>query len=1255
MKSVTICLLSSMLICSELIPIFSTLKVQAEETTTTETTESITDSTSESSEETSTTTTSTESTSSSSTEETTQQSTEATSESTTTSSTSSDDTTESSKKAETKKVVSTNPYEDGTDTGASKLTAKVNKLNTVTSDTIRGIDLTVYQAQLKANVAYKNFDGTTLNPTEFMQFLKSTGINYVNLKVAVNPNTTTGATYGGGNPTLENAIATAKLAHVAGLKVNINFLMSDFYTTASNQKLPKGWDSANLAAQSTGYIKASMAKLIASGVSPEMVTIGSFMTEKFLGQYVGTGNAILKAITTEVRSAAPSALIALNYASPKKDWFETLANNLERDGVSYDILSTGVYAAWNSLSDIKGAKQAAVAANKGFVVGSVSYAFTDKDSDGKQNDSVASDILNQNIGEVSPQGQASYIRSLYAAITTQKNNQSNAGVFYDNAVWIAVKAGTTNWEANKNSAETNGTGWAAAAAADYVDGAAEYSGASTVDNQALFDSLGQPLQSLTVFSQLLTGATGADTVNNDEAIVATDPYQTGSDTGLKEQAVTINKLTESYANDIRGVDISSYQALKNAGVKFYNYEGKEESLLKILHDNGVNYIRLKIWNDPKNSDGAVYGGGDNDVATSLAIAKEASQYGMKVLLNFHYSDFWADPAQQLLPKAWQGLNSTEIESSVYNFTKATIKQFQDANVDVGMVQIGNEITNGTIGIYSNRDAGESWTNVWGNEEKSKQINKYLKSGIKAVHDSKNGSSILTILHLETPDVTKYKTIMDTWKRDGVQYDILGSSYYNYWSVSDGNNTPENLVKVQNLASEYGKLFSVMETGWVNSLENSDGTPDSISADQSDWQNTNAFTVGPQGQVDELTSLYNTLSKSSNTLGAFYWEPAWLAVYAGWNNWNTNKEASDIFGSGWASKGAVGYFPDSKMYYNGSPAWGGSSWENQALFDSRGYALQSLKFYSQAFSTNEVQQTKIRYVDAETGTEIQTSTFEKVVVGKEKTITLPKIDGYTLAEKSSSYDIKGTVAGVKTVTIEYKKNKASETDDSSSAKTSTIAVRRGNQYLFKYSLKTGVADKTISYGKANDTVLVGDWDGDGKDTLAVRRGNKYYIKNSISGGEADLVIAYGKAGDTVLVGDWDGDGKDTLAVRRGNKYYIKNSISGGQADKVVAYGKTNDTVLVGDWNGDNKDTLAVRRNNTYYIKNSISGGKADKVVSYGKANDTILVGDWNGKGKDTLAVRRGNQYYLKYSISGGNADKVIAYGKANDVILVGKWK
>jgi len=217
-----------------------------------------------------------------------------------------------------------------------------------------------------------------------------------------------------------------------------------------------------------------------------------------------------------------------------------------------------------------------------------------------------------------------------------------------------------------------------------------------------------------------------------------------------------------------------------------------------------------------------------------------------------------------------------------------------------------------------------------------------------------------------------------------------------------------------------------------------------------------------------------------------------------------------------------------------------------------------------------------------------------------------------------------------------------------------AATNGTWYFLTNATTGGSADVAFAYGKTDDTTLVGDWDGDGKDTLAVRRGNQYFLTNGTRGGSADVAFAYGKAGDDVLVGDWDGDGKATLGVRRGNQYYLTNGTRGGAADVTFAYGRPDDVVLVGDWDGDGKDTLAVRRGNQYFLTNGTMGGPADVTFGYGMPQDVVLVGDWDGDGKDTLTVRRGNQYFVSNSTRGGTADTMFPYGKPTDVVLVGDW-
>ncbi|MBD8063638.1 N-acetylmuramoyl-L-alanine amidase [Oceanitalea stevensii] len=212
---------------------------------------------------------------------------------------------------------------------------------------------------------------------------------------------------------------------------------------------------------------------------------------------------------------------------------------------------------------------------------------------------------------------------------------------------------------------------------------------------------------------------------------------------------------------------------------------------------------------------------------------------------------------------------------------------------------------------------------------------------------------------------------------------------------------------------------------------------------------------------------------------------------------------------------------------------------------------------------------------------------------------------------------------------------------------------GDEYHLRNSLTGGEAHLAFRLGLSTDEVLVGDWDGDGKDTLALRRGSTYLVYDAHPG-QRFRTVRYGRPDDVVLVGDWNGDGKDTFAVRRGRTYHVKNSMTGGDADHVIFYGRPADDVLVGDWNGDRRDTLAVRRGADYHVKNRIAGGDADVVLRYGRPDDVVLVGDWDRNRTDTFAVRRGREYHVRNSLSGGEAQVVLTYGKAGDVVIVGDW-
>ena len=538
-----------------------------------------------------------------------------------------------------------------------------------------------------------------------------------------------------------------------------------------------------------------------------------------------------------------------------------------------------------------------------------------------------------------------------------------------------------------------------------------------------------------------------------------DPYKYGDDTGLKQQKVTIKKVQNMSDSTIRGIDISSYTALKKAGVKYYDNEGKEASLLKVLSDNGVNYIRIRIWNDPYNEKGETYGGGSNDVKAGLEIAKEAAKYNIKVLLGFHYSDFWADPAVQLLPKDWKKDkdNQEKMCLNVYKFTKETLEQFKDAGADIGMVQVGNEISQGMMGIMHKTKA-----NVWQEEEKSTIIDSYLSAGARAVRECTPDA--LVAIHLDNLNLGMYKDAMNAWERDNVDYDVLGASSYAFWA---GKNMLENVRKAGEYVASRGKLFAVLETSWLNSQKDADGTVNMAN-------NTNGavYKVGPQGQADMLSDLYNAILSNDNGLGAFYWEGAWIPVRAGWVNWKYNKEMANEFGTGWAAENAEGYYPTSKLYYNENPVWGGNSWDNQTLFDDKGYPLDSLRFYRDAISSN-TKYSRVVVALCDKNNNVLEYRVVKVVPGKSITYTLPDIKGYT--KEKNTIEISGTNSQLSQVSAIYNKNIENQII---TVKKASYKVSYGTTYNLKKKVKaagdltfTSSNKKIISVGSKSGKLIV----------------------------------------------------------------------------------------------------------------------------------------------------------------------------------------
>lgn len=364
----------------------------------------------------------------------------------------------------------------------------------------------------------------------------------------------------------------------------------------------------------------------------------------------------------------------------------------------------------------------------------------------------------------------------------------------------------------------------------------------------------------------------------------------------------------------RGMDASAVLALENSGVKYYNFDGEEQDVFMTLAQAGVNYIRLRVWNDPYDENGNGYGGGNNDVATAIALGQRATKYGMKVCIDFHYSDFWADPKKQFVPKAWEGMDIEEKSDALYNFTLESLTQLLDAGVDVGMVQIGNEINNGMSG-----------------ETEVANVRKLLTAGSKAVREAaaNSGKEILVAVHYTNiDDMKKLDTLLTGLQVKEIDYDIVGLSFYPYW-----HGTIEDLKNaIIHIRDTYGKKVYVAENAYCYTAEDGDGSANSV--EETD-DLAEGYSASVQGQANEVRDVCAAASEAGAE-GVFYWEGTWIPVGPADAD---NSALWEKYGSGWASSYASGYDPkDAGQYY------GGCSWDNQAMFDFTGHPLASLNVF-----------------------------------------------------------------------------------------------------------------------------------------------------------------------------------------------------------------------------------------------------------------------------------------------------------------------
>jgi arabinogalactan endo-1,4-beta-galactosidase len=324
---------------------------------------------------------------------------------------------------------------------------------------------------------------------------------------------------------------------------------------------------------------------------------------------------------------------------------------------------------------------------------------------------------------------------------------------------------------------------------------------------------------------------------------------------------------------IKGADMSFLQEVRASGKVFYNREGVAEDMLQTLRGAGANTVRLKLWYNPATQEASF--------ATVKALAAEVRAAGLKLLLTVHYSDTWADPAHQAKPQAWQSLGFEALQDSVSAYTAAIMREIKP-----DYIQIGNEINDGFL-----------WED--GRRTNAEQFKTLLQKGIAAVraHDANTKANTKIVLHFAGT-----VGAMDFFEEmRGLDYDLIGVSYYPLWHGSDLLVLEQTL---RDLGEAFGKSVFIAETSYPFSFGWNDWTNNVIG---SQAQILPDFAATPEGQKAYFQKILSFSETVPNVVGACYWGAAWVS-------------------------------------YNGDTATNGSTWENQAFWDFEGRALPILEAF-----------------------------------------------------------------------------------------------------------------------------------------------------------------------------------------------------------------------------------------------------------------------------------------------------------------------
>ncbi|MFH8448143.1 arabinogalactan endo-beta-1,4-galactanase [Streptomyces fungicidicus] len=325
---------------------------------------------------------------------------------------------------------------------------------------------------------------------------------------------------------------------------------------------------------------------------------------------------------------------------------------------------------------------------------------------------------------------------------------------------------------------------------------------------------------------------------------------------------------------VKGADISSLPKSEARGGVYRTASGTAGDPVAILRSAGMNYARLKVWVDPAD--------GFNDKARVLALAKRIKAQGMKLLVDFHYSDAWADPGKQNKPAAWAGHGYGQLKKDVYDHTYDVLSALKSQGTTADMVQVGNEINGGMLW---NEGSSANWPQLAG----------LLNSGYDAVKAV--SPSTVAALHLaEGGDLEGTRWWFDNAVSHGVRFDAIGLSYYGYWhgTLHDFQTT------LDDAATRYGKPVFVAETAYPFRLDSEDGLENIIDLDSELVPGYPASTAGQTRWMNDVASIVEAVPNGRG-LGVFYWEATWTARTG--NGWDPADPSS---GNGWENQALFGY-------------------------------------------------------------------------------------------------------------------------------------------------------------------------------------------------------------------------------------------------------------------------------------------------------------------------------------------------------------